>query len=71
MYYRTDNLTEKAYFTGLLTGYEKQGIEKIELELEEAGIMKKQQISTAGFHINSIPNIKKEHYKVFIPEAAN
>lgn len=71
LYYRTDNLTEKAYFTGLLTGYEKQGIEKIELELEEAGITKKQQISTAGFHINSIPNIKKEHYKIFIPEAAN
>ena len=40
-------------------------------KLEEAGITKKQQISTAGFHINSIPNIKKEHYKVFIPEAAN
>ena len=71
LYYRTDNLTEKAYFTGLLTGYEKQGIEKIELELEEAGITKKQQISTAGFHINSIPNLKKEHYKIFIPEAAN
>lgn len=71
LYYRTDNLIEKAFFTGLLTGYEKQGIEKIELELEEAGITKKQQISTAGFHINSIPNIKKEHYKIFIPEAAN
>ena len=71
LYYKTNNLTEKAYFTGLLTGYEKQGIEKIELELEEAGITKKQQISTAGFHINSIPNLKKEHYKIFIPEAAN
>ena len=71
LYYKTNNLTEKAYFTGLLTGYEKQGIEKIELELEEAGITKKQQISTAGFHINSIPDLKKEHYKIFIPEAAN
>ena len=71
LYYRTDNLIEKAFFTGLLTGYEKQGIEKIELELEEAGITKKQQISTAGFQINSIPNLKKEHYKIFIPEAAN
>lgn len=71
LYYKTNNLIEKAYFTGLLTGYEKQGIEKIELELEEAGITKKQQISTAGFHINSIPNLKKEHYKIFIPEAAN
>lgn len=69
LYFRIDSLIEKAYFTGLLTGYAKQGIEKIELELEEAGITKKQQISTAGFHINSIPNIKKEHYKIFIPEA--
>lgn len=69
LYFKTDNLTEKAYFTGLLTGYEKQGIEKIELELEEAGITKRQEISTAGFDINSIPNLKKEHYKIFIPEA--